>query len=141
MRNDEINLLWTTQTGRSGLVALVLTPLICCPMLFPYLKKKISFEWRKGLHYLSIIWGIALCFHAPATYIFWLMGVPVVIYIVDYILGLYYKVWRIDSTRFFRLDSGSAMQFKNPPGFELKGASYVLVLLPWINRYEWHAFR
>lgn len=100
-----------------------------------------TFEWRKGMHMLSIVWGIALCFHAPEMQIFWLMGVPVVIYLIDAAIGLYFRTWMIESTLFFRLDSGSAMQFANPPGFELKGASYVLVLLPWISKYQWHAFR
>jgi len=51
-------------------------------MTVPYLKKRISFEWRKLLHYLCIVWGVALMFHAPQR-IFWLVGIPVFVYVAD----------------------------------------------------------
>ena len=51
-----------------------------------------------------------------------------------------YRTHYIRSTTFRRLESCSEMCFKNPPGFHLDGAAYVLVCLPWISRHEWHAF-
>jgi hypothetical protein len=50
-----LQLLWTSQTGVTGLVALVTGSFVILPMAVPYLKKAMSFEWRKGLHYLSIL--------------------------------------------------------------------------------------
>ena len=65
----ELRLLYEHVTGRSGVVALVCTPLVVLPMGVPWLKKKLGWEWRKGLHYLSIAWGVAVAFHAPATHV------------------------------------------------------------------------
>ena len=45
-------LLWTSQTGITGLIAIFVCPLIVLPMTVPSLKKRMSFELRKGLHYL-----------------------------------------------------------------------------------------
>ncbi len=47
-RSNDIQLLWTTKTGITGLIAFSLTPLIALPMAVPYLKKRMKFEWRKG---------------------------------------------------------------------------------------------
>jgi hypothetical protein len=50
-----LHLLWTTRTGLSGLVTVIATPLITFPMM--YFKRTISYEIRKGLHYLFYIFG------------------------------------------------------------------------------------
>ena len=47
-RSNDIQLLWTTKTGITGLIAFSLTPLIALPMAVPFLKKRMKFEWRKG---------------------------------------------------------------------------------------------
>ena len=47
-RSNDIQLLWTTKTGITGLIAFSLTPFIALPMSVPYLKKRMKFEWRKG---------------------------------------------------------------------------------------------
>ncbi len=59
------DLLWTTNAGISGLIAVLVTPLITFPMM--YWKKKISYEIRKGLHYLFFVFAVAMCFHVPVT--------------------------------------------------------------------------
>ena len=46
----DIQLLWTHVTGVTGLISLLVTPLIVWPMLFTTLRKKIPFEWRKAAH-------------------------------------------------------------------------------------------
>jgi len=76
-----MNLLWQTAAGMTGFIAAAVTPLTCWPMVFPFpcLKKRISFEVRKGLLYLSIVWAIALLFHAPSK-IPWLIGLPAAVY-------------------------------------------------------------
>ena len=50
-----INLLWTTRTGISGLITVIATPLITLPMM--YWKRHISYESRKALHYLFYLLG------------------------------------------------------------------------------------
>ena len=47
-RNDDIQLLWTSRTGMTGLVSLVSGLFIVLPMTSRYLRTSMSFEWRKG---------------------------------------------------------------------------------------------
>ena len=46
-RSNDIQLLWTTNTGITGLIAFSLTPLIALPMAVPFLKKRMKFELSK----------------------------------------------------------------------------------------------
>ena len=46
----------------------------------------------------------------------------------------------IEEPTFRRLGSGTYLVFKNPNGFELQRTGYVVVMLPWIAKYQWHAF-
>ena len=75
--------LWTHVTGRSGVISLLLTPLIVLPMRWAKLRKQMRWELRKALHYLSIVWCFSICFHAPLQHIAWIMGVPLAIYLLD----------------------------------------------------------
>ena len=128
-------------TGITGLICVVLTPAIVWPMRIEWLRRRLSFEVRKRLHYTSWIWLGALCFHAPARNIFWIVGTPLVIYWVDWVFGLV-RVTRIArSARFVRLESAVMIRLNKPDGFELKGAGgYCYLCIPWISKLEWHAF-
>ena len=136
----DIRLLWTHVTGVTGLVALLVTPLIVWPMLFPYLRKKIPFEWRKAAHYLSVVWGLALCFHAPKRYIGYIMGSAVGVYALDWLYGCCFQIHRAETVRFTRLGTAVELVWEHPPGFRSDGAGYVYICLPWISKTEWHAF-
>ena len=138
--NDEIHLLWNHQTGVTGLIATVIMPFITWPMASKFLHDKMSFESRKCLHYLSWIWGLALVFHAPAVNIFYVMGIPLLIYFLNYLIGTTSKTFNIQSTIFRKLDNGVSLSFVNPKGFELQGASYIVIMIPWISKVQWHAF-
>ncbi|KAG7367856.1 FAD binding protein [Nitzschia inconspicua] len=128
-------------TGITGLIMIVLTPVIVCPMRIEYLRKRISFEIRKFLHYTSWIWMGALCFHAPKRNVFWIVGTPLVIYWVDWLFGLLINTRMAPSARFVRLESAVMIRLKKPKGFELKGAGgYCYLCVPWITKLEWHAF-
>jgi len=135
-----LQLLWTTTTGITGLIAIVVTPFIVLPMTVPYLKKRVSFEWRKLLHYLSILWGTALMFHAPQR-IFWLIGVPMFIYATDKVVEVIFKTHLTESAYFQRLgESSCIISFENPPGFGKQNSAYVYLMLPWLSKYQFHAF-
>ena len=64
----------------------------------PALKKRIRWEIRKGLHYLSLVYGAAtiIC-HAPAMNVAWVMGLFAVgaVYVADYFIGFYTRVYLI----------------------------------------------
>jgi len=139
-RNNDIQLLWTTRTGVTGLVAVSLIPFIVLPMTVPYLKTRMSYEWRKGLHYLSALWGVALMCHAPER-IFFLVGIPLFVYVADKVVGGLFKTHLVESAHFQRLgDTSCLVSFENPPGFGKQNSAYVYLMLPWLSKYQFHAF-
>ena len=139
--DNELNLLWQSTAGVTGFIAAFVTPLICWPMVFPFLKRRISFEVRKGLHYLFIVWAIALLFHAPSR-IPWLIGIPALVYAIDFIFGYFVTNNLIETAYFERYgENGVAVHFKNPTSWENRApTSYVYIMCPWISKYQWHAF-
>ena len=136
----EMSFLTSHITGLTGLISLVLTPFIVWPMLFKTLKARLSFEVRKGLHYLSVVWGVVICFHAPARHIGIIMGIAVGIYGADWLYGYFFRVYRIPSLHFHRLGNAIEVTWENPPGFENHGAGYVYMCVPWVSKTEFHAF-
>ena len=136
----DIRLLWTHVTGITGLISLLVTPLIVWPMLFTTLRKSIPFEWRKAAHYLSIVWGVAICFHAPKRYIGYIMGSAVGVYALDWLYGWCFQIHRAETVRFTRLGTAVELVWEHPSGFRSDGAGYVYICLPWISKTEWHAF-
>eukprot|EP00984_Skeletonema_dohrnii_P028756 scaffold18855_cov78-Skeletonema_dohrnii-CCMP3373.AAC.1 len=99
--NADIDLLWKTTTGISGLAAFMITPLICWPMVVPAIKERLAFEVRKGLHYLSIVWAITLLFHSKSR-IYYLIGIPALMYLVDYLFGYFGRNSLIENAFFER---------------------------------------
>mmetsp|Transcript_26201 Transcript_26201/g.86059 ORF Transcript_26201/g.86059 Transcript_26201/m.86059 type:complete len:354 (-) Transcript_26201:40-1101(-) len=139
-RQGNLHFLYTHVTGRSGVVSLLCTPLIVWPMFLPALKRRMRWELRKGLHYLSIVWGIAIAFHAPAMHIRYTIGIPVALYIADLAWGFFRTTHLISSSVFVRLNKCVELAFENPSGFHTNGTGYVYICLPWISKSEWHAF-
>ena len=138
---DELRFLVEHPTGITGLIMLTLTPFIVWPMKLEALRKNITFEARKRTHYTSWIWLGSLCFHAPARNVFWIIGVPFVIYLCDWFYGLLKNTKMAPSARFVRLESAVMIRLKKPDGFELKGSGgYCYLCIPWISKFEWHAF-
>jgi len=137
-----MKLLIDTPTGITGLICLAITPLLVWPMRLAYLRKKISFEVRKRLHYLSWVWMGTLMFHAPQQDIFWIIGAAFLIYLLDWFYGLFMRTWMAPSARFVRLESAIMVRVQKPAGFTVKGAggAYCYLCVPWVSKVEWHAF-
>jgi len=109
-------------------------------MAVPNLRQRISFEWRRLIHYLCLVWAGALMCHAPQR-IFWLIGVPLTIYVIDKTIKMFFKTHLIESAFFERLGETSCIiSFENPPGCGKQNSAYVYIMLPWISKYEFHAF-
>lgn len=138
--DGDLSLLWRHQTGLTGLVAFVVTPLIVWPMRVPALRKRLSYELRKWLHYLSVVWGLAACAHAPKRNIIIIMGSAVGIYLLDWLYGFVFRIHHMSTLSFTRLGSAIEVAWQNPPGFNSDDGGYVYLCLPWISRTEWHAF-
>ena len=99
--NNDLHLLWDTNTGVTGLFATTFTLPIVWPMVVPSLKKWLSFEVRKGLHYLSWAWALALLWHAPSR-IYYLIGIAALVYLVDYFFGFFVRINLVENVFFER---------------------------------------
>ena len=69
----------------------------------------------------------------------WIMGVPIAIYAADWVIGAFCRTYLIETPTFTQLECGVELQFDHPPGFSSDGTGYLMVCVPWISRYEWHA--
>ena len=99
--NNDIDLLWNTSTGVTGLIAAGSTLFIVWPMVVPQLKERLRFEVRKGLHYLSWVWALALMWHAPSR-IYYLIGIPALTYCVDFFVGFFIRNHLLEDVYFER---------------------------------------
>lgn len=147
-----LHFLFDHQTGLTGFISLMITPLLVWPMRLAWIRHKVQFEVRKKLHYLSWPWALSILFHAPEQNIFWIIGSAFLVYVVDWLYGVFCATHLVPSARFVRLESAVMVRFPKPPGFDFKGAAggaYCYIMVPWLsgssnnNRgraYEWHAF-
>jgi len=145
VHQGNIALLWTSVAGLSGLLAVVATPLITFVMM--YFKTKISYEIRKGLHYLFFLFAIALCFHVPPSaipnggFIAYVLGFSIVLYTLDRLYIIFFMTERIDTSKFQVLPSGVTLTMAVSDRFQRCGekGGFGYVCLPWVDR-QWHAF-
>ncbi|KAH8097181.1 oxidoreductase [Aureococcus anophagefferens] len=140
-RQGNARLLWASQTGRTGAVAALLTPLIVVPMRSAACRGA-RWELRKALHYLAVLWGLLAALHAPKSVSLPCVGIPLAVYAGDWLYGLLFRTYLVRTSRFTRLARAVQLDFENPPGFYAGGwkSGYVLVCVPWLAKAEWHAF-
>ena len=137
----DIRFLWEHITGISGLISLAITPFITWPMMFRKARKAIPFGVRKTLHYLSVVWAVSICFHAPKRHIAFIMGCTVGCYCLDWTLGYFMSIHYCATLKMTRLGvSAVEIVFEHPPGFTNRGGGFVYICLPWLSKTEWHAF-
>ncbi|KAK7239752.1 dual oxidase [Aureococcus anophagefferens] len=141
-RQGNARLLWASQTGRTGAVAALLTPLIVVPMRSAACRAALRWELRKALHYLAVLWGLLAALHAPKSVSLPCVGIPLAVYAGDWLYGLLFRTYLVRTSRFTRLARAVQLDFENPPGFYAGGwkSGYVLVCVPWLAKAEWHAF-
>ena len=79
-------------------------------------------------------------YHAPQR-IYWMIGVPLVVYAADHLFGIMYKTHLVENAFFERLgDSSCVITFENPSSFGKANSAYCFIMLPWISKYQFHAF-
>ena len=136
-----LHFLYSHPTGRSGALALLILPFIVLPMVCGPLRKRMTFEARKGMHmWLGLGFGMCMVFHAPKAHISYIMGLVLAIYALDLSYCMFCLTYKVDTTEFFRLERGTHLSFQNPEGFRPWQVGYVYVNIPWISKYEWHPF-
>ncbi|EED87425.1 predicted protein [Thalassiosira pseudonana CCMP1335] len=143
-----IDLLWTNITGLSGLIVVLATPLITFPMFINPLRLAMSYEVRKGLHYLFYLFAIGMCFHNKTSafpnggFNQVVLGFCIVYYTLDSLYVMIFMTEMIETTVFNVLPSGVQMTMAVSDHFQKTYAQggYGYVCLPWVSKYQWHAF-
>ena len=111
-------------------------------------RAKIKYEIRKRLHYLFLVFALALCFHTPASavpnggFTAYVFGTLLVWYFVDAAICYLFMTEKLDTTNFHVLPTGVRMTMNVSKRFQKMGAhgGYVHVCLPWVDPNQWHAF-
>merc|ERR1719428_1598160 len=84
--------------------------------------------------------GVGLIFHAPNTKMGLVMLVSAVAFAVDYLWVQWQRTFKVKSSLFHRLEQSVQLTFKNPKGFDSETSGYILVMIPWLTKSQWHAF-
>ena len=72
--------------------------------------------------------------------IFYLIGVPLATYILDWLYGLLFASYHLPILQLVRNGKCVEITWKHPVGYVDNGSGYVYICLPWISKYEWHVF-
>lgn len=78
--------------------------------------------------------------HAPQR-IFWLIGGPFAIYAADTVVQVFSATHLMESAYFQPLGENLCIvSFENPPGFGKQNSAFIYLMLPWLSKYQFHAF-
>ncbi|KAL7555274.1 hypothetical protein ACHAWF_019016 [Thalassiosira exigua] len=141
-----MRLLWTSPAGVTGLITIIVAPLITFPMM--YYKPKLRYEIRKGLHYLFYVFAITMCFHVPTSaipnggFIGPILGLCIFVYTLDAIYVHISMTEKIETTAFHVLSSGVRISMPVSERFQKRAgrAGYAYICIPWIDDCQWHPF-
>jgi hypothetical protein len=144
-----IDLLWSTQVGITGLVALLACVFICLPMMIQRLMHLMSYEVRKFMHIAFFyIFALAMVFHNKTSawpnggYNQVILGFCIIYYTLDLAYVTFFMTEMIETTIFNVLPSGVQMTMAVSEHFQKTYAQggYGYVCLPWVSKHQWHAF-
>ena len=137
-----LDLLVTHFSGITGLIIISSCLLISLPMTL--FRKQISYEIRKRLHYLFLLFAAALAFHTPRSavpnggFTAYVFGTLLAWYFLDASYCYFFMTEKIETTRFSVLPSGVRMTMTVSERFQKVGAKggICYVCLPWIAKEE-----
>lgn len=143
-----LSLLFHHFSGISGFIIIVSTLLVCLPMMFKFIKVKISFEIRKYLHYFFVVFALAMVFHTTPTSIpnggfsFYIFSFLIGYYVFDAALVYFFMTEKVETSVFDVIPSGVQLTMAVSESFQKRGqqGGYAYVCFPWVDRSQWHAF-
>ena len=139
-------LLFQHTSGITGFIVILSTFLICLPMMI--WKDRIKYELRKLSHYLFLVFGITMCFHAPKSalpnggFCGYIFPALMVWYGIDALFCALFMTELIETTIYHTLPSGVQMSMAVSKRFQgmLDNGGYAYICFPWVDRHQWHAF-
>jgi ferric-chelate reductase len=141
-----LRLLFQHTSGITGFIVILSTFLICLPMMI--WKDRIKYELRKLAHYLFLVFGVAMCFHAPKSAIpnggfcGYIFPILLVWYGIDTLFCALFMTELIETTSYHTLPSGVQMSMNVSKRFQgwRDNGGYAYICFPWVDRHQWHAF-
>lgn len=137
-----------SRTGLSGLISVICILLVGLPMGWERIRSRIRFETRKYIHYLFVVFCIAMAFHAPISG--WPNGgfaplvFPILIlwWALDTMYVCFYMTERIGTSVFHVVPTGVQLTMKVSERFQRNApdGGYCYINLPWISKTQWHAY-
>uniref|UniRef100_A0A7S2HFP6 Calmodulin n=1 Tax=Octactis speculum TaxID=3111310 RepID=A0A7S2HFP6_9STRA len=108
-------------------------------MAFQKLRKKYSWEFRKGVIHVwfSYLFAIMLYFHCKNGS--WVL-IAFCIYLADVIFVAAFRTYKVEHSKFQIIGKCVKLQFRNPPTFDVDHLGYVNICVPWLDKSQWHAF-
>lgn len=142
------NLIVDSRSGKSGIVCILVMLIIGPTMGWEPLRGRIQYEIRRYMHYLFVLFCIAMSFHAPFSTIpnggFAPIIFPTLIlwWALDSFYVYFYMTERIATSTFHVLPTGVQLTMKVSERFQKVNADggYCYINLPWISKHQWHAF-
>ena len=148
LSQGNLELLGTSAAGQTGLITIVVTPLITFPMM--YFKRRIRYEIRKGMHYLFYVFAIAMCFHVPPSaipnrgFLPYVLSICIGMYAIDTFYVHIFMCEKIETTAFSVLSSGVRISMPVSERFQRNAAQirngFAYINLPWVTDKQWHPF-
>ena len=136
--------------AQTGIIAMAAMLLVVSAFACACVRRRLSFETRRALHWCFVVVLVALVFHAPRCN--WLVPCLAGVWVLDWVYQLVRCTYKIEGedVHFLRLpDGGVQLRWRNPPGFNPVPGNYVKIHLPWRESADgrpvgeaepWHCF-
>ena len=90
---------------------------------------------------MNITFYIFCRWHAPVQkHMAPVIGIAVFGYLLDYIYGFFFNIYHVKTSQFCRIGSAMQLSFTKPDGFNFEEIGFIYLCVPWISKFEWHAF-
>jgi len=135
-----------SRTGITGLIGIITILIVVLPMTV--FKKYMKFEIRKYTHYLFWLLALVLSLHVPIQafpnggFCGFVFPILMLSYAIDAMYVKFLMSERITTPSYKVLKAGVELSMPVSERFQksLKSGGYGYVMLPWISKYQWHAY-
>ncbi|CAM9425384.1 unnamed protein product, partial [Choristocarpus tenellus] len=135
---SETEIMYDTTTGRAGVLAFLLLFPVVLPMKYAVLRNKLSYEVRKGMHYLAVPLLICISFHSRALSI--VGSIVTIWWTLDWFYSITRRTYLIPHPVYSSVGRGTSVHLDLPKGYNFKAGAYAYINCPMISRKEWHPF-
>jgi len=134
----EMSLNVTTECGRSGWIAFLMTWAVVIVMALPErFRPVLKWEVRMLVHRSALVAYLALAWHSPKCAYYYLF--TLLVFILDKLGILLFCQHKIEAATITNVGYGTVLSFDTPTSWKMADG-YICVCLPWISKTQWHPF-